>query len=42
MAHHRLTRDQVIWAFDGAVYKESKRRECECKSENAKCTAWPS
>lgn len=30
----------VILAFDGEQYKPSKQRECECKDEGAKCTAW--
>ncbi len=31
---------QVILKFDGTEYKPSKKRECECKDEGAKCTAW--
>jgi hypothetical protein len=30
----------VIWKFDGTEYKRAKKRECECKEEGAKCTAW--
>lgn len=30
----------VILKYDGTEYKEAKRRECECKEEGAKCTAW--
>ncbi|MGZ3420456.1 MAG: hypothetical protein ACXWUG_15175 [Polyangiales bacterium] len=29
-----------IWQFDGKEYKKAKHRECECKAEGAKCTAW--
>ncbi|GAC1570822.1 MAG: hypothetical protein NVS3B20_02600 [Polyangiales bacterium] len=31
---------QAILTFDGTQYRESKRRECECKDEGAKCTSW--
>lgn len=31
---------QVILKFDGTEYKPAKKRECECKDEGAKCTAW--
>jgi len=29
-----------VLAFDGKAYREIKHRECECKDEGAKCTAW--
>jgi hypothetical protein len=32
----------AVLAFNGTEYKEIKRRECECKEEGAKCTAWGS
>lgn len=31
---------QVVFKFDGKLYQKSKQRECECKDEGAKCTAW--
>lgn len=31
---------QVILKFDGTAYQPGKKRECECKDEGAKCTAW--
>lgn len=30
----------VVFKFNGTEYKPAKRRECECKDEGAKCTAW--
>ena len=30
----------VIWKFDGTQYQKAKIRECECKAEGGKCTAW--
>jgi len=32
----------AVLAYNGTEYKEIKRRECECKAEGAKCTAWGS
>jgi hypothetical protein len=31
---------QIVLKFDGTEYKPSKKRECECKDDGAKCTAW--
>jgi hypothetical protein len=31
---------QHILQFDGFVYQVRRKRECECKDEGAKCTAW--
>ncbi len=30
----------LVLAFDGTKYKEARHRECECKTEGAKCTKW--
>ncbi len=32
----------VVYRFDGKQYQPNKTRECECKAEGAKCTAWES
>lgn len=29
-----------LWKFDGTQYRKAKIRECECKAEGGKCTAW--
>ena len=31
---------QIVLKFDGTEYKPAKNRECECKEDGAKCTAW--
>jgi hypothetical protein len=31
---------QVVYKFDGKAYQKARQRECECKDEGAKCTAW--